>query len=59
MFLQLTYFVNVVLAGHLDDPAKLAGVGLGTSLLNVVLFYPMMGMNGAVETLVAQAFGAG
>ena len=50
--------MNIVFAGHLDDPAKLAGVGLGTSLLNVVIFEPLMGMNSALETLASQAFGA-
>ena len=28
-------------------------------LLNFLLFWPLVGMNGAVETLVAQAYGAG
>ena len=45
-------------AGRLDDSAKLAAVGLGTTLINVVCFDPLLGLNGALETLVAQAFGA-
>ena len=53
MFLQSTYFVNVLLAGQFENSSKLAGVGLGTTLLNVVLYSPLMGMNGAVETLVS------
>ena len=59
LFLQLTYSANVVLAGSLNSAAKLAGVGLATTLLSVVIFTPFLGMNGAVETLVSQAYGAG
>lgn len=58
LFLQLQFFINTVFAGHLDDAAKLAGIGLGQSILNVVLLQPLMGMNGALETLASQAFGA-
>ena len=53
LFLQLEFLINTIFAGRLNDPAKLAGVGLGTTLLNVVCFIPLMGMNGAVETLVS------
>ena len=52
--------MNVAVAGrYLDDPAKLAGVGLAITLLNSVFIWPMTGMNCAVETLVSQAYGAG
>ena len=57
-FLQLEFTINMFFAGRLNDSAMLAGVGLGTSLLNVACFYPLVGMNGAIETLVSQAFGA-
>ena len=56
--MQLTYFINTVYAGKLNDDAKLAGLGLGTSLLECLTLYILMGMNGALETLVAQAYGA-
>ena len=36
----------------------MAGLGLGTSLLECLTLYIIMGMNGALETLVAQAYGA-
>ena len=36
----------------------MAGVGLGQSLLWSLTLYIIMGMNGALETLVSQAFGA-
>ena len=57
--MQLIYFINTVYAGKLNDPHKLAGLGLGTSVLECLTLYIIMGMNGALETLVAQAFGAG
>ena len=53
LFLQLTNVVNAIYAGKLDDPAKLAGVGLGASWLNVICFIIFMGMNGAQETLAS------
>ena len=36
----------------------MAGIGLGSSLLECLALYIIMGMNGALETLVAQAYGA-
>ena len=56
--MQLTYFINTIYAGKLNDESKLAGLGLGTSLLECFTLYIIMGMNGALETLVAQAYGA-
>ena len=58
LFMQLTYFINTIYAGTLNDDAKLAGLGLGTSMLECLTLYIIMGMNGALETLVAQAYGA-
>ena len=58
-FGMLNEFINVVFVGHLDDPEKLAGVGLGNMILNVFGIAIIFGMNGAMETLVAQAFGKG
>ena len=53
VFLQLTFLINTVYAGKLNNAAKLAGVGLGTTLINVICVVPLLGMNGAVETLVS------
>jgi len=36
VFLQLTSFINTIFAGKLNDPEKLAGVGLGTTLVSVL-----------------------
>jgi MATE family multidrug resistance protein len=43
----------------LNDPAKLAGVGMGNMIMNMVGMATVYGMNGAMETLVAQAYGNG
>ena len=56
--MKLIYFINTVYAGQLSDESKLAGLGLGTCLLELLALYFIMGMNGALETLVAHAFGA-
>ena len=58
LLLQLTYFINTVYAGHLNDEAKLAGVGVGVSIVECFTLYILIGLNGAMETLVAQAYGA-
>jgi Na+-driven multidrug efflux pump len=52
-FLELTFFINGVYASRMDDRAMLAGVGLGTVVLNMGCLNPLVGMNGAVETLVS------
>ena len=51
--MQLIYFINTIYAGKLNDAHKLAGLGLGTSVLECLSLYIIMGMNGALETLVA------
>ena len=51
--------VNTVYAGRFNDAAKLAGVGLGNTTLNILCLSIMMGMTGALETFVSQAFGYG
>lgn len=59
VFLNLKYVINSVYAAKLDDASMLAGVGLGYSLTTIMSFAIFDGMNGALETLVSQAFGAG
>ena len=59
LLMQLIYFINAICAGKLIDPeAKLAAVGIGTCLIEFVCLWPIVGLNGAMETLVSQAFGA-
>ena len=57
-FFQLTYFISAVYAGYLNDESKLAGVGLGICLLESLTFVIILGMNGALDSLVSQAYGA-
>ena len=41
----------------MGDASKLAGMGLGNSY-RLLMLYVIIGMNGALETLVSQAYGA-
>ena len=52
--LSNTYFI-----GNLNEPTLLGGVGMGNMLINVLSFAVIQGLNGALETFVSQAFGAG
>ena len=52
-FMQLEFTINTFFAGRFNDPDKQAGVGLGTSILNVACFLPLVGMNYAIDTLVS------
>lgn len=57
LFEFLVEVVNLIFVGNLNNPAALGGVGLANMLLNVVCFSIGMGMNGALDTFVPQAFG--
>ncbi len=43
----------MIFVGHLNDPEKLAGVGLGNMFVNVVCQSVIIGLNGGIGTLVA------
>lgn len=45
--------------GHLNDSAKLAGVGFGNMCVNLTAMCVVVGLNGAQETFVSQSYGAG
>lgn len=51
--------MNTAFIGHVGDSAKLAGVGLGTLYVNIFCQSIILGLNGAVATLVSQAYGGG
>lgn len=55
---MMVQLINTYYIGHTNDPVLIAGVGMGNMLINVLAFAPMQGMNGALETLISQAFGA-
>ena len=49
----MTHTINAIYAAKLDDPSKLAGFGLGYTLVSLMTLNIIVGMNGALETLVA------
>ena len=55
----LTGTINAVIAGRMNDPSKLAAVGLANVCHAVMVLSLMIGLNCAQETLTSQAFGAG
>ena len=50
--------INTWFIGNLNEPKVLAGVGMGNMLINILCFAVFEGMNGALETLVSQSYGA-
>lgn len=47
MFMEV---INTIFVGHLGDPTKLAGIGIGNLSINMVAFATAFGLNGAIET---------
>jgi Na+-driven multidrug efflux pump len=67
MWLQLSFIfaieilmdsISMVIVGKLDDTTILAATGLGFIFLFIFALSTSMGLNTALETLVAQAYGA-
>ena len=54
-----TVVTNSVFAGRMNDPVKLASVGLSSVCVNIMVLSIMIGLNAAQETLTSQAYGAG
>jgi Na+-driven multidrug efflux pump len=48
VFSMLMDLVNMIFVGHLNDSAKVAGVGLGNMYVNIVSQSIMLGLNGAI-----------
>ena len=48
----------MIFVGHLNDAAKMAGVGMGNMIINMLGLSLICGMNGAMETLVSQSYGS-
>ena len=53
-----TVVTNGVFAGRLNDPVKLAVIGLANVTCNILVFSILIGLNSAQETLTSQAYGA-
>jgi Na+-driven multidrug efflux pump len=58
-FLYFVQLTSIYYVGHLDDSTLIAGVGLGTMLMNVLALAVTQGLNGALESFVSQAYGFG
>lgn len=53
-FLNLSQMtINLIFIGHLNDPVKLAAVGIGNMIINMVGVAPQLGLNSGLETLVS------
>lgn len=61
-FAQVIYFLvnfaSFYFIGNLDDSVLLTGIGTATMLINILAFSTFFGLNGALETLVSQSYGA-
>ena len=49
--------INTIILGQLNKASLLAGVGIGNVLMNMSGLSIAVGLNGALETLVSQAYG--
>ena len=58
IFFMLVQLINTYFIGHTNDPTLIAGVGMGNMMINVLAFAIMQGLNGALETLISQSYGA-
>ena len=50
---------NAIFAGHMNDPIKLAVVGLSNSTCAIMVHSILIGQIAPIDTLASQAFGAG
>ena len=55
---QIPFVANVLIGGRMNDPAKLAAIGIGGTTCAIVLISVLSGLNGAQATLASQAFGS-
>ena len=53
------HFVNIMFSAFLEDKTKIAGIGLGNSILCIFSIYFMFGFLVPLETFTSQAYGAG
>ena len=58
-FQFLSQMINTYFIGHLNDPRKLAGAGLGDVIIAMLCLSVFMGMNGVLETFISQSIGGG
>ena len=58
IFSLFVEMLNLVFAGHLGDPIFVAAAGLGNMYANVTCLLIIYGLNSAIATLCAQAYGS-
>jgi Na+-driven multidrug efflux pump len=54
---QVVMQMNIIFLAHMNDAVLISGAGLGNMTINILLFSFMLGLAGAVETLVSQTYG--
>ena len=47
VMIHASFFINIYFAGRLDDPVKLAAVGMTNVICNIVILPIMLGLNAA------------
>ena len=52
-FQFLSEMINTYFVGHLDDPRKLAGAGMGNIIISMMCLGVFLGMNGVLETFIS------
>jgi len=58
IFSLFVEMLNLVFAGHLGDPIFVAAAGLGNMYANITCLLIIYGLNSAIATLCAQAYGS-
>ena len=51
--MNLILLINIIFAGRLNDSAKTAGVGLGTTMNHIFGACVLKGLNRAMDTLIS------
>ena len=53
MTMMMGEITNLIFIGHLNDPALIAGVGLGNMTMNLCANAIIMGLNTAMDTFIS------
>jgi Na+-driven multidrug efflux pump len=55
--MQAVMQMNIIFLSHMGDATIISGAGLGNMTVNILCLSLMIGLNGAIDTLVSQTFG--
>jgi len=58
LFIFIAETINIMFVGHSSDHNSIAGIGIGTLIINATGYILCMGLLGGLDTLGSQAFGA-